>query len=171
MLEPFWIVTKRMVEEAAYSLVEKIEQVEIRQYPRLLVASVTDLGDNDAFWLLFRYISGTNKAQQKIAMTAPVITSSQRMSFVMPEKFTRGSLPVPRDERVQIDEIESRTVAVLRFKGYARQKEAANHTEELLTILKEHGRKIAGEPFLMRYNAPYVPGFLRRNEVGIEVVE
>ena len=158
-----------MVEEAAYTLIEQLEKVEIRRYPRLLVATVTDLSDNDAFWLLFRYISGNNKAQQKIAMTAPVITSAQRMSFVMPATFSRDTLPIPLAGRVEIEEMGSRTVAVLRFKGYAAQKDVTKRTEELLLILKKYNRKITGEPILMRYNAPYVPGFLRRNEVGIEL--
>jgi hypothetical protein len=42
--------------------------------------------------------------------------------------------------------------------------------EELLRVLKENGISTRGSPFLMRYNSPFAPGFLRRNEVGVEVV-
>jgi hypothetical protein len=31
------------------------------------------------------------------------------------------------------------------------------------------GLSARSEPFLMRYNPPFMPGFLRRNEVAIEV--
>ncbi|MDD3622937.1 MAG: heme-binding protein, partial [Methanofollis sp.] len=35
--------------------------------------------------------------------------------------------------------------------------------------LEKAGVETVGEVFLMRYNPPWVPGFLRRNEVGIEI--
>jgi hypothetical protein len=39
----------------------------------------------------------------------------------------------------------------------------------LLSALTAKGIHTIGEPFLMRYNAPFTPGFLRRNEVGVEI--
>ena len=35
--------------------------------------------------------------------------------------------------------------------------------------LEEAKISIVGTPFLMRYNPPFTPGFLRRNEVGVEI--
>jgi len=172
-----------MVEEAAFTVREQFGELEIRHYPKLLLATVTDLSDTEAFWVLFRYISGHNQAKQKIDMTAPVITSQKiamtvpvitllhRLSFVMPAHFTLATLPVPLDPRVQLGEQAEKTVAVLRFKGHAAHHEVARNMNELLALLQQHHKKTAGEPFLLCYNAPYVPGFLRRNEVGIELEE
>jgi len=58
---------------------------------------------------------------------------------------------------------------VIRFKGYAEKDEVASYTSRLLDGLKKSGIPIAGGPVLMRYNAPWTPGFLRRNEVAVEV--
>lgn len=172
-----------MVEEAAFTLRERIGELEIRHYPHLLLATVTDLSDTEAFRVLFRYIFGHNQAKQKIGMTAPVITSQKiamtvpvitsihRMSFVMPAHFTLATLPLPLDQRVQLSELTEKTVAVLRFKGHAADHEVVRKTNELLGLLLQHRKKAAGEPVLLRYNAPYVPGFLRRNEVAIELDE
>jgi len=41
----------------------------------------------------------------------------------------------------------------------------------LLESLQKAGIATRGKPVLMRYNAPWTPGFLRRNEVGIEITK
>ncbi len=41
--------------------------------------------------------------------------------------------------------------------------------DRLLKVLESEKIQIAGTPFLMRYNSPFTPGFLRRNEVGVEI--
>jgi len=38
----------------------------------------------------------------------------------------------------------------------------------LFDTLEEHELRVLGSVFLMRYNAPFTPGFMRRNEVGVE---
>ncbi|MFM8429902.1 MAG: SOUL family heme-binding protein, partial [Holophagaceae bacterium] len=64
-------------EEPKYKVVEKVGRVEIRQYEPYLVAQTKvngsfDQAGNLAFRVLFQYISGANKTQTSIAMTAPV---------------------------------------------------------------------------------------------------
>ncbi len=67
-----------MTEKQAYEVVRTYDDFELRLYPAHVVAEVVvaapfeDAG-NIAFRSLFRYISGVNKPQQKVAMTAPVI--------------------------------------------------------------------------------------------------
>ncbi len=170
-----------MVEQLEYTVKERIGEIEIRHYPKHVIAVVEGLGDNSAFGYLFRYITGANISKenidmtapvisfQKIEMTAPVISQSGFMAFVLPSKFTIENAPRPSDTKVHLAERQSSLKAVIRFRGRAGDDQVNIKTKELLSILKEHKRKITGEPFLMRYNPPFIPGFFRRNEVAVDI--
>jgi hypothetical protein len=78
-------------EQPQYTLLEDVGQsVEVRQYePRLAIEAAIDDADQEkaageAFGLLFRYITGANRRDQKIAMTAPVQIASERVAMTMP---------------------------------------------------------------------------------------
>ena len=159
----------------------KTGEIEFRHYPELVLATVDTAGDDAGFNLLFAYISGSNKPREKIPMTAPVITSQKipmtspvvsnatSMSFVLPAGKTREETPDPLDSRVRIVTLPEREVAVIRFTGYASPQEVDAVTLRLQDGLKKAGIETVGQPFLMRYDTPWMPGFLRRNEVGIEI--
>jgi SOUL heme-binding protein len=70
---------------------------------------------------------------------------------------------------VKISTLPPREVAVIQFKGYASQEDVNTAKVRLLEGLKKAGITGTGQPVLMRYNAPWTPGFLRRNEVGVEI--
>jgi hypothetical protein len=135
-----------MVKKVGYQVVKSIDNVEIRKYPKLLLATVSGLQDNDAFSLLFNYISGSNRkaekvemtapvlTSQKIDMTAPVISSRSKMSFVMPANYTFENIPKPNNPKVVLQELPPTKMAVIRFKGYAKQKDVKKHENELLNI-------------------------------------
>lgn len=171
-----------MVEKTPYTILEKIGDMEIRQYPKLILATVKNNDDDSAFGQLFNYISGENLKQEKIkmtapvissekiSMTAPVITKKNYMAFVMPSKYIKENIPAPKNSKVKIEVQEKRKIATLRFSGYATHKNTTKRIELLLEKLKTNELKTKGEPFLMRYNSPFAPGFLRRNEVGIEII-
>lgn len=170
-----------LTETVRYEVTGSDGEIEFRRYPSLVLATVDDPGDDSGFSALFSYITGNNRAQGKIPMTAPVITAEKipmtapvisdygTMSFVMPAGKDRNELPEPLDPRVQLLTIPQREMAVIRFKGYAGNDEVASYTSRLLDGLKKSGIPTAGRPVLMRYNAPWTPGFLRRNEVAVEV--
>jgi len=175
------LLTQSSAETIPYSIKGTSGEIEFRQYPSLVLAT-TDNSQNDAgFNLLFAYISGNNKARDKIPMTAPVITSQKipmtspvvsnatSMSFVLPAGKTREETPDPLDSRVQIVTLPEREVAVIRFTGYASSQEVDTVTLRLQDGLKKTRIETVGEPFLMRYDTPWMPGFLRRNEVGVEI--
>lgn len=46
------------------------------------------------------------------------------MSFVMPSKFTKATLPQPRDSDVRIKEVPSHLAAALTFRGHIRSASA-----------------------------------------------
>lgn len=172
-----------MVETPSYEVLKRIDEVEIRLYPKLILATVAGDGVRAPFRILFEYISGDNSGGSKISMTAPVITPERidmtapvisgggSMSFVVPSKYTVETVPVPNDGRVRIHELPERRVAVIRFRGWARERSVERQKATLVSVLQKDGVETVGEPFLMRYNSPWTPGFLRRNEIGIEIVE
>jgi hypothetical protein len=172
---------KIMTETVAYERTERMGEIEFRKYPELTLATVNGPGNDSGFSALFAYITGNNRMEGKIPMTAPVITSEripmtapvisheESMSFVMPAGKTLQEMPEPLDTRVQLSVIPPREIAVIRFRGYARRGEVEKVTTRLREGLKNAGIETRDGFFLMRYNPPWTPGFLRRNEVGIEV--
>ena len=170
-----------MTETIPFEITGKLGEIEIRKYPSVVLATVDSDGNDSGFNLLFAFITGSNNTQRKISMTSPVITSRQiamtapvvsdakSMSFVMPPGQSREDIPDPLDSRVRITMLPSREVAVIRFTGYARHDEVMAAEERLLEGLKKAMIEPVGDPFLMRYNPPWIPGFLRRNEVAVEI--
>jgi hypothetical protein len=170
-----------MTETITYEESGRIGEVEFRKYPSIILATVSGSPENENFWILFKYITGNNRSgtkvsmtapvitPEKIAMTAPVISGSDAMSFVLPASYTREKVPEPIDSRISIQELPPRELAVIRFRGRASADEVAQVSSRLLKTLEENHIPITGTPFLMRYNPPFTPGFLRRNEVGVEV--
>jgi hypothetical protein len=170
-----------MTQTVSYEITGQIGEIEFRKYPRLVLATVMSPGNDSGFNLLFSYITGKNHTKGQIPMTAPVITSEQiamtapvvsdekSMSFVMPGGKEQAEMPEPLDERVKITTQYPREIAVLRFKGYAGREDVNEVMSRLLEGLQKAGITARGQPVLMRYNAPWTPGFLRRNEVGIEI--
>ena len=183
-----------MTQEVAYDVIRTVDGVELRRYPELLVATVSGMEDASSFGILFDYITGNNVkrsklsmtapvvsseklamtvpvvSSEKLAMTAPVVSGNRFFTFVMPKGYTIETIPVPSDKRVRIHVQPARDFAVLEFSGRTRTEKVEERIRELLEILARKKRLTRGEPFLMRYNSPFTPGFLRRNEVGIEIL-
>ena len=118
---------RKMVETIKYEVIRDIGKVEIRRYPKIIVAKVED-PQADAFSILYRFIAGYNQQKlkvkmttpvvsQQISMTSPVFSETGTMAFVMPEEFTLKSTPEPLDNKVRIVEIPARVVAALCFSG------------------------------------------------------
>ena len=183
------------IEEAQYDVVAKEGNMEIRDYAPQIVAEVSVQGSfqeagNRAFRPLFNYISGDNKAQGKIEMTAPVSTVkspqeiamtapvSQELkdgkwavSFMMPAEFTMDTIPVPNNERVTIRQIEPRRAAVVRYSGTWSEKRFQRHLQELDNWLQANDYEVTCEPVWARYNGPFTPWFMRRNEIIVPIRE
>ena len=175
-----------MVETLKYEPIRKLSKVEIRCYPKIILAKVSNY-ETDSFGVLFRFISGNNVQKEKVKMTTPVVSQevSQEikmtspvfsdlsnegyMAFVMPSEFSIESTPLPLDSRVKIETLPSRVVAVLRFSGSWSEAHFEEKTKELLQELANAKVKTKGSIFTMLYNPPFTPSFLRRNEVAIEV--
>jgi hypothetical protein len=87
----------------------------------------------------------------------------------MPAEYSLETIPEPLDERVKIAEIPARLIAALCFSCGWSEAHFEKETLELLKTLSEAKIKTKGNVFTMLYNPPFIPGFLRRNGVAIEI--
>lgn len=161
-------------EQVEYDVINELDNdVEIRQYREITVISTVADDSGKAFSRLAGYISGTNKENLKINMTAPVLSTKDKlsvnMSFVLPSGYNMSNVPEPEISDISIHTIPSRKVAAIRFSGYANDDVVEKNRALLSSQLDEHGLIAKGDFFLMRYNPPWIPPVLMRNEVAIEV--
>jgi hypothetical protein len=97
------------------------------------------------------------------------------LSFVMPSKYTLATLPRPNNDKVQLKEVPGKTLAVVSFSGGSpRETLVEEKRGQLLDLLKGSGYRPApgaeGRVNVYQYHPPFMPGFLRLNEVLLEVV-
>ena len=180
------------IEEPAYDVLRAFGNVELRQYAPYVVAEVVidgaaeDAG-NAAFPILAGYIFGKNKGEKKFDMTAPVTQTAapvklpmtapvtqaavpgggHLIQFVLPKGVTLGTAPEPLDPRVRLREEPARQWAAIRYSGTWSQANYDEHLALLRAALVKEGVATDGEPVLARYNAPFTPWFLRRNEIWL----
>ncbi len=189
-------VLSNAIEEPVYEVVRTIDDVEVRQYAPYVVAEVridadADEAGNLAFPILAGYIFGKNKGEKKLEMTAPVTqvaapqqlemtapvtqtpvpgaAGSYLIQFVLPKGVTLASAPEPLDPRVALREVPASKVAVIRYSGFWSEANYAEHLDRLRSVLKAAGVSTVGEPVFSRYNPPFMPWFLRRNEIWLAV--
>jgi len=181
-----------MTETPKYSVSRKQNKIEIRQYPGYIQAEVTveDTTYRSAiergFNVLAGYIFGNNISRQKIEMTTPVQAAQSEkiamttpvtatggagftVAFIMPAEYTLETLPQPKDNRVHFTPIPARSMAAIRFSGYFQQETILKNKQRLRQWLDEQGIETEGDFVVAGYNPPWVPGFLARNEVLIQI--
>lgn len=166
------------IEEAIYANILVDENFEIRYYEPQILAEIEVDGDfegagSNAFSQLFGYISGKKTSQKKIKMTAPVSQQQKngqwRVSFMMPPDASLEGLPKPRDSTINLRQLPARYVASIRYSGFWTEKGYLHHLDLLNRWISSQGLEVSDTPIWARYNAPYVPWFMRRNEILIPI--
>ena len=181
------------IEEPDYEVIRTLDNVELRQYAPYVVAEVVvnataDEAGTQAFPILAGYIFGKNKGDRKLPMTAPVtqtaapmkmemtapvtqaaVAGGMRVQFVLPKGVTLASAPEPLDPRVQLRVVPASQWAAIRYSGTWSQSNYEEHLALLKAVLEKAGVATQGEPVLARYDPPFKPWFLRRNEIWLAV--
>ena len=188
-----------MTEEQKYVVVKTFPNFEIRRYEPCVLADVTvstsfQSAGNVAFGSLVGYISGNNKPNTKIAMTSPVIQEaaanfsstkiemtspviqepskgSQIVSFVMPAGMTLADMPLPTNSKVSLRQMPEQLVAVSKFTGRWTESAYDRQLAQLKQKLTANGITENGPPRFARFDPPWTPWFMRRNEIQIPVAE
>ena len=178
-------------DEPRYTVVRAYDTFEVRRYEPYLVAETLVGGTaaeagSEGFRILAAYIFGSNKGARKIAMTAPVAQAPIKIAmtapvaqtasaggyvvqFSMPQEWTLDTLPEPIDARVKLRAIPARTIAVANYSGTWSQDGYEENLKKLEGAVEQQGLKWHGEPGWARYDPPWKPWFMRRNEIWLEL--
>jgi hypothetical protein len=186
-------MTSHATEEPDYKVIQKLEDIEVREYAAYTVAEVVISGTaadagSLAFPILAGYIFGKNKGERTFAMTAPVTQTAEPVKlamtapvtqtaapggflvqFVLPKGVTQASAPEPLDTRVIVRDIAPTRVAVIRYSGFWSDANYHQHLEKLQAGLRAAGLAWLGEAIYSRYDPPFMPWFLRRNEIWLHL--
>lgn len=178
LFQSFTIMSSNKTEEQKYTVILNDKDFEIRFYPSATIATINSKAktykelSGPGFRKLAGYIFGGNETNTSISMTSPVHMnindSVSSMSFVMPSSYNQESLPKPNDPNVLIQKTPDEYVAVLRFGGFASDKDLIDYSEKLHDILKEKGITSYGHARFLGYNPPFQL-VNRRNEIIVSV--
>jgi effector-binding domain-containing protein len=181
-----------LVEQPSYTVIRSFGDVEVRDYPPMIVAEVEVSGErkqaiNAGFRMIADYIFGNNSPSKKIPMTAPVTqqageniamtapVSQQsaggawRVRFVMPSGYTLETLPTPNNAAVKLVVVPAERFAAIRFSGLAGDEAVARHKQRLFDRLAEQALAPQAEAVMAFYNPPWTLPFLRRNEILVKI--
>jgi hypothetical protein len=183
----------RNTEQAAYEVIFRQDDIEIRHYRQQIVAETEIEGDykqagSIGFNRLAGYIFGNNIQKQpmtmtspvyreviseKIAMTAPVIQQKTNekwsMAFVMPAEYSLETLPEPIDPMVIIKPIASKKVAVLSYSGVLNVERITEKSQALSAWLATNHYTPLSLARSAAYDPPWTIPALRRNEIHIDI--
>ena len=186
-----------MTQEQKYVVEKTFPNFEIRRYEPCVLADVTvatsfQSAGNTAFGSLIGYISGSNQPNEKIAMTSPVIQEastidsptkiamtspviqetskdSQIVSFVMPAGMTMANMPLPTNSKVSLRQMPEQLVAASKFTGRWTESAYDRQLVQLKQQLSANGISEIGPPRFARFDPPWTPWFMRRNEIQIPI--
>lgn len=183
-------------EQPAYETLKRDGDFEVRMYNGYILAQVDVKSDFDdalykGFMALFDYITGHNRVRSKVPMTIPVteeiveghqnipmtapVTAEAtgegiyRISFVMPARYTLETLPQPDNVDIHFREVGDHNAAVIRFSGHSHEPRVREKIQQLEEWMRANDMVPKSGFRLARYDPPWVPGFMRRNEVMADV--
>jgi hypothetical protein len=177
LVQLYFIRVQRNIETYPYIVKKKYDRFEIRSYEATLFTSVQlatkgyENSSSKGFSILARYIFGNNERNEKIAMTSPVSISledSMTMMFMVPKKLNKDMLPKPNQSGIEFKEEPAKTVAAIRFSGWANDTKIEKYKQNLKAALDAEGIKYTNQFCFLGYNAPYEV-FNRKNEVIVEL--
>ena len=186
----------KATEQPSYTASQQSGPIEVRQYGSMVAAEVSVTGDRDTassagFRALAGYIFGGNSGKKSIAMTAPVVQAQSQakgqsiamtapvmqtgdgkewtVRFIMPKAMTMQNLPTPNNPQVKLVPLKPESFAAIRFSGMAKEADIQRQTKLLQDYMTARSLKATGPASLARYDPPWTPAMMRRNEIMIPI--
>ena len=176
-VQGYFILLQRNIETYPYKVKKKYDEFEIRSYEATLFTSVKlstkgyKNSSSKGFSILAGYIFGKNERNEKISMTSPVSMSlddSTTMMFMVPKKLNKDMLPKPNQPGIEFKEEPAKTLAAIKFCGWANDAKIENYKYKLKAALKKEGIEYSNKFYFFGYNAPFEI-FNRKNEILVEL--
>lgn len=137
----------RTTERVPHETIDRFDGVELRRYPRTVLAETTAADELTAFRRLFRYITGANEAREDVAMTVPVSTPAETIPMTAPVRTLRGGEDLSMTAPVRTDPGgESTTMAFYLPREYTPDR-APVPTDPEVRLVVEPPRTVAARRF------------------------
>jgi|GEM_PF-360155 len=157
-----------------YTLIKKIENIEIRQYKSTIYASYTPKNEkqrNNSFRKVAGFIFGDNTNNEKISMTSPVVIklhNNYEMAFLMPKKYNLENLPLPNNKEINIYTEPGTLKACIKYSGYTNNSIENKKINELKKVLLKYNYSHKNDFEVLVYNSPF--DFInRKNEIIVTI--
>ncbi|MEM6316832.1 MAG: heme-binding protein [Bacteroidota bacterium] len=169
----YFTTSQSDIEMYPYKVIKEYDAFEIREYESSLFTTVKlgtseyEKASSEGFSVLAGYIFGGNDRNEKIAMTSPVamlMEDSMTMMFMVPKELKKEGLPTPNDNSIEFQEMPPKTVAAIRFGGWANSDKIVTHKRMLVEALEAQGIPHTNEFYVLGYNPPFEL-INRKNEV------
>ena len=173
-------------EQPRYIVVLQENKLAIRDYAPVMVVETQVIASRkdatgDAFRSLFRYISGNNEAELEISMTSPVAQTlaspnndqaaeTWAVRFFLPSSLSEEKIPLPKEEGVAVLKLKAQRYASISFRGRQNDKKITTNTAKLKSFIAQKGHEVSGPPVYAFYDPPFIPWFLRDNEILLPVI-
>jgi hypothetical protein len=177
IVQAYFVFGQRNIETYPYEVKKKYDRFEIRSYEATLFTTVKlstkgfKNSSSNGFSILAGYIFGNNERNEKISMTSPVSMSledSTTMMFMVPKKLNKEMLPKPNQAGIEFKQEPAKTLAAIRFSGWANDAKIEKYKQDLKAALEKEGIEYSNKFYFFGYNAPFEI-FNRKNEVLVEI--
>ena len=171
-------------EQPSYKVILEQDKFSIRDYSEVIVVETEVVASrrdatSEAFRKLFRYISGNNEANLEISMTSPVaqtltnqdgeIGKNWSVRFFLPRSLSEENIPKPSETGVAVVKLKAQKYGSVSFKGTQNDKKVSENLAKLEAFIAENDHEVSGPPVYAFYDPPFIPWFLRDNEILIPV--
>ena len=173
------------IEQPNYKVILEKDIFAIRDYTSVMaveteVFSSRKEAASDAFRKLFRYISGENEDNLEISMTSPVAQTLANQNdddpverwmvrFFLPRNMAEENIPLPIEKGVTVSKLKAQRFASVSFRGSQSDKKIEENTAKLKAFISQNGYEVSGRPIYAFYDPPFIPWFLRDNEILLPV--
>lgn len=173
------------IEQPNYEIILEKDIFAIRDYTSVMAVETEVFSSRreaagDAFPRLFRYISGENEDNLEISMTAPVAQtlanqndddSAERwiVRFFIPKNMAEENIPLPSEKGVTVSKLKAQRFASVSFRGSQSDKKIEENKAKLKAFITKNGYEVSGRPIYAFYDPPFIPWFLRDNEILLPV--
>jgi len=162
------------------------DDIELRQYPAVVVAETVADSASEARSRLTSYLAGANEAKAAIPATTPIRTHTEplelatptqqesstdrsRVGVYLPQSYSPKTAPSPDDSSVVLTVETPRTVAVRPVRLYPRVDRFEQATARLRSTIVDSELVAVGSPFVLSYDNAVLGSLTGRAEVGVEI--